>query len=299
MRDFWYYGLRLSTDLPLAGLPRWPGVDGAADLVLREGAVPETLDDSPRAGRLLSVGRDGTALVYFKDLLKIIVRAGGAATIEISPGARMVDVEGYLLSFIAGVVLHQRGMLPLHASCVVVDGQAIAISGRSGRGKSTLAAAFARKGRRLLSDDITVIRFSADGDVLAVPGSPHVRLNSDSLCAAGLDPARVCDGRRRDEKKIWRREAAEFAPIRLSALFRLEVDPEAQEPRLERLFGPGAVLPLQELVYRFGLGRRLGRGGELAFGALRLAGKVPIHRLVRPQGFDALEAALEKIIGAL
>jgi serine kinase of HPr protein (carbohydrate metabolism regulator) len=46
----------------------------------------------------------------------------------------------------------------LHASCVVKDGRAILISGRSGSGKSDLALRLIDRGAILVSDDYTIVR---------------------------------------------------------------------------------------------------------------------------------------------
>jgi serine kinase of HPr protein (carbohydrate metabolism regulator) len=46
----------------------------------------------------------------------------------------------------------------LHASCVVKDGRAILISGRSGSGKSDLALRLIDRGAVLVSDDYTIVR---------------------------------------------------------------------------------------------------------------------------------------------
>ena len=43
---------------------------------------------------------------------------------------------------------------PLHSNTIVIDGKAIALSGRSGAGKSTLAAMLMKRGHRLISDDV-------------------------------------------------------------------------------------------------------------------------------------------------
>ena len=45
----------------------------------------------------------------------------------------------------------------LHASCVAIDGHAVLIEGRSGRGKSDLALRLIDRGARLVSDDYTVL----------------------------------------------------------------------------------------------------------------------------------------------
>ena len=46
----------------------------------------------------------------------------------------------------------------LHASCVVKEGRAVLISGRSGSGKSDLALRLIDRGASLVSDDYTIVR---------------------------------------------------------------------------------------------------------------------------------------------
>ena len=56
----------------------------------------------------------------------------------------------------------------VHASCVAIDGAAILIGGRSGRGKSDLALRLIDRGHQLVSDDYTLVR-RKDGQLLASP----------------------------------------------------------------------------------------------------------------------------------
>ncbi|HQS95379.1 MAG: hypothetical protein B7X90_09245 [Novosphingobium sp. 17-62-19] len=91
--------------------------------------------------------------------------------------------EDYVLNLYSNQILPllwtYNGTPVLHASCVVIDGGAYGFLGRSGRGKSTLAAAFARQGHAFLTDDGMVIE--ADGDCLSVrPYLASVRLLPDS-----------------------------------------------------------------------------------------------------------------------
>lgn len=71
------------------------------------------------------------------------------------------------------------GELVLHASATVGPQGALAFLGKSGRGKSTLAAAFARAGYPFLTDDGLWLE-QAGEDYLAKPGRPDVRLWPDS-----------------------------------------------------------------------------------------------------------------------
>lgn len=72
-----------------------------------------------------------------------------------------------------------RGGQALHASAVLVDGQAVAFCGVSGAGKSTTAAQFVRLGHPLITDDVMAWRW--DGDACLVQTGPtRVKLWPDS-----------------------------------------------------------------------------------------------------------------------
>lgn len=75
-----------------------------------------------------------------------------------------------------------EGSPVLHASCVVIDGGAYGFMGPSGRGKSTLAAAFASHGHAFLTDDGMLIERNESG-LQVRPYLASVRLMPDSQAA--------------------------------------------------------------------------------------------------------------------
>jgi hypothetical protein len=79
-----------------------------------------------------------------------------------------------------GFVLGLRGVCCLHASVVVVDGWAVALLGSAGAGKSTTAAAFARQGYPVLSDDVAAL-LVRQGRFFVQPAYPHLRLWPNSV----------------------------------------------------------------------------------------------------------------------
>ncbi|MDQ3026035.1 MAG: hypothetical protein M3R58_05985 [Pseudomonadota bacterium] len=80
------------------------------------------------------------------------------------------------------MVLSHAGHLVFHASCIAVENGAVAFAGRSGTGKSTLAASFARNGADFLADDGLLVE-EQDGGFRAVPAEPSIRLWGDSESA--------------------------------------------------------------------------------------------------------------------
>lgn len=78
-------------------------------------------------------------------------------------------------------VLADAGVIPLHASGIIHEGEAVLFAGKSGSGKSTTAESFVRHGCTLLADDRVLIwKDPATGALLAIPsfelGNPFSRL---------------------------------------------------------------------------------------------------------------------------
>lgn len=79
-------------------------------------------------------------------------------------------------------VIAHTGCLVLHAGAVRVRGRAFLALGKSGRGKSTLAASFNQAGQTLIGDDASVISWS-DGRPHVSAVYPSLRLLPDSVSA--------------------------------------------------------------------------------------------------------------------
>ncbi len=90
------------------------------------------------------------------------------------------DAALYLLGPIIGFMLRLRGTTCLHASGVLVNGNAFAITGASGAGKSTLAASFAAAGYPILTDDVLPLT-TINGEIHTQSGYSRLRLFPNSF----------------------------------------------------------------------------------------------------------------------
>lgn len=137
-----------------------------------------------RLGRHLprvSFGRtDDGYLVRFDSFADFAVSAAGSVVRCPDPGAdASVPVEHLLLDQVVPLALARQGHLLVHGSAVhVPDFGAIAVLGRSRRGKSTLASALARHAQ-IIADDCVRIDITPGG-FRAVPSYPALRLWGDS-----------------------------------------------------------------------------------------------------------------------
>ena len=111
-----------------------------------------------------------------------VFRVTGGDLIEADPAPECTEAHlaVFLMGSCMGAILHQRGYMPIHGSCVTDGRRSILITGDSGAGKSTLAAEFLRRGWRLLTDDVSAVY-----DVETVPmvrsSYPSQKLWQDAL----------------------------------------------------------------------------------------------------------------------
>ena len=177
MTDFFLYeafGLVLSSEYPIAQL--LPAPAGASPDVCIRGAdlsgyrVPLGCYRHNPMELLFSLDRVGT----FR------ITGGSRIEVQANPECTLSNLAIYLMGSCMGAILHQRGFMPLHGSCVTDGSRAILITGDSGAGKSTLAAEFLSRGWKLLTDDVCAV--SDPENIPTVHASyPSQKLWQDSL----------------------------------------------------------------------------------------------------------------------
>ncbi len=189
------FGLGIVSDRSLPGLgdPR----DGIpADVMLRTATDDSRFPDEHDPGRVdVFAGnlRDDPPVVVswhpggevyrfrYSDGTEFAIAGSGEQVCTRWPEPFTVeDMMTYFLGPVLGFVLRLRGVISLHASAVAVDGRALLLMGPGGSGKSTTAAAFARRGQGILADDVSAID---DGgtEFRIQPAYPHLRLWAGSV----------------------------------------------------------------------------------------------------------------------
>jgi hypothetical protein len=92
------------------------------------------------------------------------------------------DAASYVLGPVLAFALRLRGVVPLHAGAVVVDGAALLFAGAAGAGKSSTVAAMGSLGHAVLSDDVVPLSVTPAA-VVAAPGFPRVSVWDDTASA--------------------------------------------------------------------------------------------------------------------
>jgi hypothetical protein len=230
-----------------------------------------------------------------------IVTNGDRIEVRAEQRAAERNVRLFLLGSAMGLLLHQRGLLPLHANAIEIDGRAVAFMGESGAGKSTLAAWFQERGHRIIADDVCVVAFDGEGRALTQPGIPRLRLWRQSLQAVG----RTADGLERsyagdDEYDKWDVPVADHLrhsnAVRLSAICVLT---RGDKLNLLQIEGVQAMEELFAHTYRGALLNRSHSAEAHWSQCLRLLAEVPVFRLERVWDIGDMDGHNEALLSAV
>jgi hypothetical protein len=159
--------------------------------------LPEIIPAQRKADVIIRIGKVDTSehkepngINYFtgsvEELGTFLVRDGCEIIIEPEAGIDEAMLSPLILGPIMSILLRQRGLLVLHASCVNINNQAIAFMGGSGWGKSTLVTAFHTKGYEVLTDDVLPIKVEQNS-CLVFPAYPQFKLLPDAATSLGQD----------------------------------------------------------------------------------------------------------------
>ena len=214
-----------------------------------------------------------------------------------APGVDAESLIAYLLGQVLSFPLLSFGFEPLHATAVVVDGEAIAFVGDCGYGKSTLAAAFVARGMPVLSDDLLVIE-PLNGRWIAHPGIPRLKLFPQVAGRLlGPHPAGVpMNGHTPKLVLPLAQGQAVLQPVPLRALYTLaEPRDEPTSVAIEAVQGAAAFMEVTRAAFNLQVLDPPRLTNQFAF-ARRVAAEVPIRRLSYPRSFDLLPSVCEAIL---
>ncbi|PYT63439.1 MAG: hypothetical protein DMG35_04050 [Acidobacteria bacterium] len=193
------FGLVLRSNLPIPGLPPLEAPPKTVDVEIHLGVSQDAerersyeslgilysssyTDESGQPAWQIRASANGSLLhlTYCDGMQFWLDRKGMSLTVAWPSTACLEDATSYLLGPVLGILLRLRGVTCLHASAVTLEDHCVVFAGSEGAGKSTTAAAFARQGYAVLSDDIVAL-VEREGTLHAMPAYPQLCLWPDSV----------------------------------------------------------------------------------------------------------------------
>ncbi len=267
---------------------------GASDdgVVIELGLVP--IDEGQNPDRILVWAKLGDACLRYRGVATFHVIDGSRVVVDAHAEAEPRAVRLFLLGPVMALLLHQRKMLVLHASAVVVDGEVIAFAGDKGEGKSTLAGAMTAEGYPPICDDVLAIDLCDSNRIVAYPGFPQLKLMPDSAEQIGLaanDLPRIHP----DYEKRAARMHGECAPDPLTVK-RIYILQTAEQEAIESLSPQNRLVELVRHSYLAPLLETTGESADHFRQVVLLANRIEIVALKRTRDLSRLRETVQRVI---
>ena len=296
------FGLTLHSNLEILGIPSLPPANHHVDIELRLGTAPDIANEISSglkqltyvSPHLLESGEPALRMWRISpgDFLHIRYYDGTEFWLDEKrtsvwatwrEDSSLENAASYLFGPILGVLLRLRGITCLHASAVVIRDHAVALVGAEGAGKSTTAAAFARAGRGVISDDIVAL-VEQEGIFRVMPAYPHLSLWPESVDALfGSPNALPRITQEWDKRRLSlgsNGTSFESRTLPLGAVYLLGSRILGTTPEVQNTRPQAAHLSLLTNSYGSNILTSELRAAEFALIG-RLVAKIPIRQLVR------------------
>jgi hypothetical protein len=278
------YGLAIHSILPLPELIA-EAVEAVTDVVVRTGCVEREPLSEPDSAGYVHI-RSGADYYFWNDVGAFLVRGGREIVVEPAAGVEERTIRAYILGSAFGVLLHQRGLLALHASAVVADGGVVAFLGESGWGKSTTAAAMHALGHAVVADDVVALQVDDAERPMALPAFPRLKLYPETALSLGYEREALAVFDPDDDRREYR--AIRGFPQEPLPLRRIYVLAEGESQETELLSAGEAFIELVRHTYALARLQSLGATPGHFRQCAQVANSVPIYRLKRQRSLAVL-----------
>lgn len=251
MKNYYYksFGLIIKSDLVLPEL--YSVGNSNPDIEIKYGVVPKQIDNPIFKGVLFE-SSPSQFLLRIENIGQFYAQDGKIIVVQPEHGVFPEEIRLFLLGSCIGILIHQRGSLPLHGSTVIINNYALLIAGNSASGKSSLAAGFSEKGYQILSDDLTVLESKSGNFMEAQPGIAHIKLWKDVLEYFNFDHKTVRVRPKLEKFRVFTNSPTPYQSYPLKTIVILEVS-NSEQFILEEITGYMKFNLLRDNTFRIQL----------------------------------------------
>lgn len=289
------FGLSIASSEPAPGLCEDVAPAHGEELKIRFGTAPEALAHFDYSDATVQANQ-GEYLFSMPGIVRLYYGAAGELVVTCASPDNTAPAWPFILGVGLSNAGFRRGLIPLHASAVVVGENLMAFAGQTGAGKSTLAASLSGFGYELFADDLCLMQPRGPLPPLVGAGLPELRLCDDAVSALGWQDRR-CDAMTPDRtKSVYRLDQKTDRALPLTRIYALSFATDATPAGIYRQRGLSAMQALVD-------GLRL-RPGLLTIGAKEqifstlasLSTAIELYRFVRPRDHDQSMEWTEQLV---
>lgn len=284
MENYYYklYNLNISSSIKFNYM--LPGDDNMPSNVhIQYGQVPNTLKNYKIKGVRFQV-TPGHFLLNVDNIAKYYVEHGKTITIERVLNSDINTIELFLLGSAMGALVQQRGAPIIHGSAIEINRTAIIFTGDSGAGKSTIAAAFMKRGYRVLADDVCVVSLNKEKKPIVFPGCPYLKVWARTIKKLGNNIEQFKKVRPEiDKRRIPLNGSFRETPLTVARLYILNSS-NNNELKISDIMGVDKSLAIINNIYRERFLRGLDNNMHSKFlnQCSEIAKRITVKNIVRP-----------------
>lgn len=193
--------------------------------------------------------------------------------------AHEASLTNFMTASVLGVCLNLQNRVAIHGNGVVLEGQAIAFGGISGRGKSTLTAYCLTQGAGLVTDDVLTV----DGSGYALPGYARIKLLPETARRFSLAVETDNYKTHYCPEHLGGYSIQESLPLR--TIYLLE---QSEDGKIERKNVPNGEALFELIAHSYYARYFIGQNPVLLDAYTDLIKQVPVRRLCYPRDFAVL-----------
>lgn len=229
-----------------------------------------------------------------QNVAKYNVFNGNLINIEYSKNATSDEINLYLLGSCLGVILYQRGYLPIHASAIETNKGSVFFSGDSGMGKSTTLKAFLNKGYKMVSDDVVALEFDKNNEIIIYPSFPRTKIWQDAADKLNINTEKLNRISKNTDKYSLPIDLKMFSDSVLEPHIFYEINKtDKSKVYIEEVIGIDKIKLLLKNTYRPQYLEYLNNKKEHFKQISKLAESIKVKKIYRPENIDSISELVQ------
>ena len=287
------YGLHITSEIKLSDLIEAPKEE-QSDVYILYSDMPEYIKNA-RKQQIYYDFKPTQMWFEVENLCIFSIQNGNLIEIIQGEGKDFQMIKGYLLGTALSCLMAQRQKIAIHGGTIIINHQAIIITGESGAGKSTLTTALRQKGFKFLADDVSALNCEDADNILVEPTFPHQKLCTDVMHHLGytLDDYLKIDEEREKYLVPVKDDFSEEA-IKLGGIVELSIGTETNI-QFSEAKGHEKLNILLRNIYRKSIWEMIPMPPQYFKKCVNILKQIPIYTLQRPKDKDTLPEEVDII----
>ena len=250
MKKWFYkvYGLIVESDIEIPELLSIDKNENKVDIKIKKDIIPKDVIEKIPSYSWFKYDVDSMVFTV-KNIGSFYIYDGKNIVVQPSENADNQGIKTFILGTSFGMILLQRNKVAIHGGAILIEENAIILTGQSGAGKSTLTNYFRHYEYPFMADDVCST-IELQDEIFIEPAYPQQKICRDAMEKIGyrIDDFKLID-EDREKYVIPTHESFVKEKRKLKAIF--EIEPyDGEEVKIEEVSGGEKMKIILRNIYR-------------------------------------------------